>query len=187
MMNLTRKQKICIVLLFILFLILNSSFFWKAMYPIAYQDEVRKASYYFEVDPFLVLAIVQNESKFVHEGLSQKGARGLMQLMPETAEWANQESGLETDPNNYIKDPNDNILLGTWYISYLLEKYKGNYVKAVVAYNAGEGRVDRWLENRIWDGTEEHVYQIPIGETRHYLSRVLYYYNRYQEIYEGDF
>lgn len=186
-MKLSSVQKLCMILLLILIMILNSSFFWKAMYPIAYQEEVTRASSYFGVDPFLVLAVVQIESKFVQDRLSHKGARGLMQLMPETAEWANQQSGLNRDPNDYIHDPNDNILLGTWYLAYLLEKYEQDHVKAITAYNAGEGRVDRWLETGIWDGTKERIRDIPIGETRHYLSRVLYYFERYQDIYEHDF
>lgn len=186
-MKLTNTQKTCLVLLAILIFVLNSSFFWKAMYPIKYQQEVAKASYYFGVDPYLVLAVVQIESKFVQDRFSPKGARGLMQLMPETAKWANEQSGLYFPPTNYIDEPNDNILLGTWYLSYLLDKYDQDHIKAIVAYNAGEGRVDRWLRTGVWDGTREGMRNIPIGETRHYLSRVLYYYERFQEIYKDEF
>ncbi len=157
------------------------------MYPIAYQEEVQEAAEYFDVNPYLVLAIVQTESNFRQDRLSSKGATGLMQLMPDTADWANEESGLNKSPEAYRLNARSNILLGTWYISYLLEKYDGDMVKAVAAYNAGQGHVDRWLDDGIWDGSEYRLDQIPFGETRHYAARVLYYLKRYEDIYEYPF
>lgn len=186
-MKLSAKQWGYIGCLFALFILMNSTFFWKQMYPIQYETEVRDAAQYFNVDPYLVLAVVQIESNFVHERFSKKGATGLMQLMPETAEWANEESGLDKHPYSYIEDPRANILLGTWYISYLHEKYEGDKAKILVAYNAGQGHVDRWLTEGIWDGTEYHTEKIPFPETRHYVKRALYYYYHYVEIYEDDF
>jgi soluble lytic murein transglycosylase len=183
-MKLTGKQWTSLITLFLLFLLLNSSSFWKLVYPIAYKQEVIEAAAYFEVDPHLIFAVMQIESNFKHERFSAKGATGLMQLMPDTAQWANEESGLNKDPHAYIQDPRSNILLGTWYLSYLLERYQGDIVQAVVAYNAGQGNVDRWLETGEWDGTEDGLHQIPFGETRHYVTRVLYYFKRYQTIYE---
>lgn len=186
-MKLNLKQISLLIALFGLFIVLNSSFFWKLMYPIQYHAEVQEAVEHFEVDPFLILAVVQIESKFKQEVYSRKGAVGLMQLMPETAQWANAESGLNRHPNSYIDDPRENILLGTWYLSYLLNRYEGDMVKSVAAYNAGQGHVDRWLKEGIWDGTEHRLDQIPFGETRHYISRVLYYHSRYQDIYASEF
>jgi soluble lytic murein transglycosylase len=186
-MKLTVKQWVLVVCLFLLFFLLNSQQFWKLMYPIQYVDEVSEAVERFQVDPFLVLAVVQIESNFKHERFSNKGATGLMQLMPDTAHWANKESGLNKDPQSYIHDPKANILLGSWYLSYLIHKYEGNYTKAVVAYNAGQGNVDRWLQEGVWDGTEASINQIPFGETRHYVARVMYFYHRYHSIYQEDF
>jgi soluble lytic murein transglycosylase len=186
-MKFRKKQWLCIICLFGLFILLNSTFFWKLAYPIQYEDEVSEASQYFGVDPYLVLAVVMIESNFNHESSSKKGATGLMQLMPETAEWANKESGLNNDPSSYIEDPRANILLGTWYLSYLYHKYDGNTIKVIAAYNAGQGHVDRWLDEGKWDGSEYRTDQIPFGETRHYVSRVMYYYYQYQDIYKDDF
>ncbi len=184
---LTKKQWLCVSLLFIVFLAMNSSFVWEWMYPIAYEEEVKQAAETFKVDPFLILAVVQNESNFRHQQISLKGAQGLMQLMPETAGWANEKSGLNADPEAYIRDPEANIMIGTWYLSYLLDKYHGNMWLASAAYNAGEGNVDRWLTDGIWDGSEEHIERIPFGETRHYVAKVHYFYHRYQTVYGAYF
>jgi soluble lytic murein transglycosylase len=183
-MKLSGKQWLCIIGLIGVFIILNSTFFWKLIFPIHYEEEVMEASEYFEVDPHLVLAVVQIESNFKQNRSSKKGATGLMQLMPDTAEWANVESGLNTDPSSYIEDPKSNILLGTWYLSYLHNKYNGDMTKTIAAYNAGQGHVDRWLNEGKWDGSEYRLDQIPFGETRHYVSRVLYYYYHYKEVYD---
>jgi soluble lytic murein transglycosylase len=181
------KYWIYLMGLVVVFILLSSPFFWKTMYPINYTEEVKGAAQYFDLDPFLVLAVMHTESRFKQERLSKKGAAGLMQLMPETARWANEESGLNKDAQSYVDDPKSNILLGTWYLSYLLNKYDQDELKAIVAYNAGQGHVDRWLESGIWDGSEYRLNQIPFGETRHYLSRVLYYQKRYQDIYKDEF
>lgn len=183
----TKKQWLCAILLFLVFLVLNSTTFWKLMYPIQYVEEVKEAAEHFQVDPFLILAVMKIESGFKQERSSRKGAEGLMQLMPETARWANEQSGLNKDPHSYRYDPRDNILLGTWYLSYLLEKYEGDYVKTLVAYNAGQGNVDRWLDEGVWDGREYTVDQVPFGETRHYVKRALFYYDRYKTIYKDEF
>lgn len=185
-MKLSGKQWASLIVLFLLFVLLNSNTFWKVVYPIAYEREVIEAASYFEVDPHLIFAVIQNESNFKQDLFSPKGATGLMQLMPETARWANEVSGLNQDPHSYIQDPRANILLGTWFLSYLLDQYGGDIVKAVVAYNAGQGNVDLWLEIGTWDGTEQGLDQIPFGETRHYVTRVLYFFRRYQTIYEMD-
>jgi len=186
-MKLTFKHLLSLVCIFILFVAMNSSFFWKLMYPIQYEQEVQDASEYFGVSPYLVLAVMQTESRFKHDRLSKKGATGLMQLMPDTAEWANKESGLNKDPQSYIEDPKSNILLGSWYLSYLLNKYDQDELKAIVAYNAGQGHVDRWIQEGTWDGTEYRLDQIPFGETRHYVARVMYFKERYEDIYQDQF
>lgn len=183
----TFSQWLCIALLFVLFVVLNSQSFWQIMYPIAYENEVHEASSHFDVDPFLMLAIMKNESRFQQDITSKKGARGLMQLMPETAQWVNKESGLNKEMDQYIEDPRVNILFGAWYLSYLSHKYDGDQVKVIVAYNAGEGNVDRWIEQGIWDGDQLTTQHIPFGETRHYVKRVNYFYERYKEIYGAEF
>lgn len=181
------KQWIYASLLFCFFLLLNSSFFWKQMYPIAYEEEVAAAAGHFQVDPFLILAVMKIESDFNPDRSSPKGAAGLMQLMPDTAQWIQKKSGQSLPHGGDLHHPETNIWLGTWYLSFLLEKYRGDHVKVLAAYNAGQGNVDRWIEGKIWDGQAATVDNIPFGETRHYVKRALFYYERYKTIYAGEF
>jgi soluble lytic murein transglycosylase len=186
-MTITKTQLFCVLALTLLLILLSSSFFWQHMFPVAYLDEVSESAALYDVNPYLILAMIRVESNFKHNSLSAKGAVGLMQLMPDTAAWANVESRLRLDSRAYIDEPKANILLGTWYLAWLLNRYDQDMIQAVVAYNAGQGNVDRWINAGIWDGSEYRLDQVPIGETRHYAARVLYYFGRYQEIYEGYF
>jgi soluble lytic murein transglycosylase len=181
------KQWIYAALLFSFFILLNSSFFWKQMYPIHYEEEVVKAARHFQVDPYLILAVMKIESDFNPDRSSDKGATGLMQLMPETAEWIKKRSGIRLPHDGDVQHPEANVLMGTWYLAFLLEKYEGDHVKVLVAYNAGQGNVDRWIKEGIWDGHARSVDQIPFGETRHYVKRALFYYERYKTIYSEEF
>jgi soluble lytic murein transglycosylase len=87
----------------------------------------------------------------------------------------------------YLDDPKVNIDLGTWYVKHLLNNYDGDQVRAVAAYNAGPGKVGRWLVDQQWDGTFKKVNDIPYKETRNFVQRVMYYHNRYEKIYANDF
>jgi len=97
------------------------------------------------VSPSLVLAIIKVESNFKEDAVSHKGAMGLMQIMPDTASWISEKTGL----SNNAYDAMNNIEMGSWYIKYLLDKYNGDETKALAAYNAGHGNVDSWDEGEI--------------------------------------
>ncbi|MFY0542948.1 lytic transglycosylase domain-containing protein [Brevibacillus sp. H7] len=182
----TRRKRAVFLLavLMTLFMLINTPIVWKWMYPIKYQEEIMEASRRFQVDPYLVLAIIRSESAFRSDRVSKKGAVGLMQIMPDTAAWIVSQADFQPSTANYLVDPKMNIRIGTWYLSFLLTKFNGNYVKAIAAYNAGPGKVNTWLIQDQWNGTRERIEDIPIGETRHYLQRVLYYHDRYKKIYD---
>lgn len=82
-------------------------------------------------------------------------------------------------------EPSANIELGAWYLHTLSGEFDGNRTAVIAAYNAGPGKVQRWLKEGSWNGSEDDIKNIPFGETRHYVQRVIYYYNQYTEIY-GD-
>jgi soluble lytic murein transglycosylase len=82
-----------------------------------------------------------------------------------------------------VNDPAINIHMGSWYIAALTKEFKGNKVAVMAAYNAGPGRVHDWLDKGIWDGTRQNVQQIPYGETRHYINRVTFFYEKYKQLY----
>lgn len=182
-MKLRRRAAFLLLILMSVFLLLNTSLIWKWMYPIKFQHEILMASRKYDVDPYLILAVIRSESSFKTDRVSKKGAIGLMQIMPDTAAWIVQQAGFRPKDDQYLYDPVMNIHIGTWYLSFLLDRYQGDLVKVIAAYNAGPGKVSGWLTSEQWSGQREHIEDIPFGETRQYVQRVLYYHDRYKSIY----
>ncbi|HZG15774.1 MAG TPA: lytic transglycosylase domain-containing protein [Candidatus Bathyarchaeia archaeon] len=182
-----RKNRKMIILLGILlgvFFAINTSLVWKWMYPIKYENEVLQASNQFQVNPYLVLAIIRAESDFSTDKISKKGAVGLMQVMPDTANWVVNQANFEPITEAELFHAKTNIEIGTWYLAFLLNKFGGDQVKAIAAYNAGPGKVSEWIDRNLWDGTIQSVQDIPFGETRNYVQRVVYFQERYQKVYD---
>lgn len=124
----------------------------------------------YRVQKHLVEAVMHAESKFDQKAVSHVGAVGMMQLMPKTAEWIAQEGELQyTD----LKEPRQNIMLGTWYIDYLLKKYHNNEVLVLAAYNAGRGNVDEWITEYGWKDDFTNIKEIPFPETREFVKLVV--------------
>ena len=174
-------------LIFIIMIVIAAVLLLKlppVLYPISYNEEVRTAAATNDVDPMLVFALIKAESNFQPEAVSKSGAVGLMQLMPDTAAWIAGKTNLEYD-KAMLSQPQCNIQMGTWYLSYLLEEFNGDIALAIVSYNAGYGRVKEWLKLEIWDGTAEDSVNIPYEESRDYLRRVLANYDKYKSLYEG--
>lgn len=122
-------------------------------YPIQYKDEIRQYSQTYEVDPFLVASIIRVETNFKTSKQSHKGALGLMQIMPNTANWIMDSAQIQKVPLDSVKhEPGTNIELGTWYLHNLSMKFQDNPVAIVAAYNAGPGKVQEWLDKGVWDG-----------------------------------
>ncbi|API58842.1 hypothetical protein BSL82_05575 [Tardibacter chloracetimidivorans] len=126
----------------------------------------------------MIHAITRQESEFYKEAVSHANARGLMQLMPGTARETAGKVGLPYDYSRLTTDTNYNIMLGSTYFANLLDRYGGNHVMAVAAYNAGPGNVNKWVaangDPRL-AGVDviEWIEKIPIYETRNYVQRVL--------------
>ncbi len=157
--------------------------FWYQAYPVANLDPVAEPGLLPGSDPFLIAAVIREESSFDFNAVSKAGAIGLMQLMPQTAERAaRQLQFLEFEPE-MLRDPRLNVRLGTWYMSRLLRRFEGNIVFAVAAYNAGPEAVSRWIRKRPGLPPDEFIEEIPYPETRGYLKRVLRSYYEYRAIY----
>jgi len=163
-------------------IIISSPSFWKLFYPLPYREAVVQRSKQFQLDPFLVAAVMRVESKFNPYAESPRGARGLMQLMPDTARWAAGQMGLDFDEENLL-EPDYNILLGCWYLANLESEFESNTVLTLAAYNAGRGNVRQWIVNEGLEGEVERIEQIPFPETREFVRRVLADYERYKWIY----
>ena len=154
------------------------------LFPLPYREMINEYAYQERLDPHLVAAVVKVESSFDPHALSPKGARGLMQLMPDTAKWCASRMGLETVEVEDLHDPRVNIQIGTWYLAHLHDEFDGNEVVALAAYNSGRGKVRSWLEGT-WDGTLEDIGSIPYAETRHFIRRVRFARAAYGLLYGG--
>jgi soluble lytic murein transglycosylase len=141
--------------------------------PLRHEDVIRQQARQKHVDASLIAAVIYAESRF-RDQTSHAGAKGLMQLMPETADYIARKSGGTRFRREDLATPQINIAYGTWYLRYLLKKYDGNTVLTLAAYNAGEGKVDEWWHGAAARGERFRVAShIPFKETREYVHRVL--------------
>ncbi len=139
--------------------------------PLRHEDIIRQQAHEKSLDPALVAAVIFAESKF-RDRTSATGAKGLMQIQPETARFIARLSGAKTFQVSDLGTPQINIQYGTYYLRYLLRRYGGNQVLAIAAYNAGETNVDRWIVGAGHHGKAFGVQDIPFPETRAYVQRV---------------
>ncbi|MBV9006259.1 MAG: lytic transglycosylase domain-containing protein [Solirubrobacterales bacterium] len=140
--------------------------------PLAYQDVIREQAADKHLDPALIAAVIYAETKFDPRP-SAAGAQGPMQIMPATAEYLARRSGATTFTLSDLGNPQINIAYGSYLLRYLLDRYRGNTMLALAAYNAGETNVDRWLASARSAGHPLTVADIPFPETRDYVQKVL--------------
>jgi soluble lytic murein transglycosylase len=157
--------------------------FWKCAYPLGHIELVRLYARQRAIDPYLVLALIRQESAFELHDTSPTGARGLMQLMPETADLTARDHGLPPVVDGDLDVPDVNIQLGVYHLSDLLRAFGGNLTLSLAAYNAGKQPVLRWLERFGFADEVEFVEDIPFTETRTYVKLVLANYERYTSLY----
>jgi soluble lytic murein transglycosylase len=141
--------------------------------PLRHEDVIRQQANDKNLDPSLIAGVIYVESHF-RDQTSHAGAKGLMQLMPATADYIARKSGGTQFVQRDLADPQINISYGSWYLRYLLEHYHGNVALALAAYNAGEGKVDGWWRDVADRGEAFRVADhIPFPETRDYVAKVL--------------
>ncbi len=156
------------------------------MYPEKYSEEVEKYSDMFGVDKYLVYAVIKTESGFDEKARSNVGAKGLMQIMDETAAECNQKAGFGYDIPDDIYNPEVNISLGCYYLKSLTDSYDGDITLAITAYNGGTGNVGKWLTDEELSDGDGGLLDIPFKETKGYVDKVLAAYEKYKEIYEDN-
>ena len=154
--------------------------------PLRHDDIIRQQASDKGLDPALIAGVIFAESHF-RDQTSGAGAKGLMQLMPATADYIAQKSGGTAFVQGDLATPQVNIAYGSWYLRYLLEKYAGREVLALAAYNAGEGKVDEWAAVASARGERFRAADhIPFAETRHYVQKVLDARGRYRRTYARE-
>lgn len=158
----------------------------KKMYPTDYKEYVDKYSDEFNLDPFFVLSIIKVESKFDKDATSNKDARGLMQVTPQTGGWAAEKLGMEDYDDDRLYDPETNIKIGCWYLDNLRTQFENNLQLVVAAYNGGSGNVTKWLADSQYSDDGKNLKKIPFEETENYVKKVFSSYERYKSIYIKD-
>lgn len=147
----------------------------RTIYPLRYEETIREASEENGLEPAFVAGVVYTESRFRPNVESHREAYGLMQLLPQTAHFIQDKSGIR---GNY-RDPKVNLRLGAWYLGYLQERYRGDERLMLAAYNSGEGTVDAWISQEGFDIAKD----IPYKETREYVKNNLEARQIYEELY----
>jgi soluble lytic murein transglycosylase len=154
--------------------------------PLRHEDIIRQQAADKGLDPSLIAGVIYTESRF-RDQTSVAGAKGLMQILPTTAGDIARKSGGTAFVEGDLADPQVNISYGSFYLRYLLQRYGGNEILAIAAYNAGEGKVDEWIFAARRRGEEfDHTRHIPFTETRNYVQRVLDARARYREQYSRE-
>ena len=157
----------------------------RALYPVKYSEFVSQYSREYNIDPLLVYAIIKTESNFDPEAVSNAGACGLMQITPETFDWAKNRMGDTEHTQSDIFDPETNIRYGVYIFSCHFEEFQ-NLRLAAAAYHAGRGNVNRWLSDTQYSPDGESLSVIPISETENYVYKIVENYARYSRLYGGD-
>ncbi len=154
-------------------------------YPLRFEDEIRDAARKNDLDPYLVMALIRQESAFNPNATSRVGAAGLMQIMPAT--------GNELGTRIYgrfqqarLLDPQTNVELGTHYLARVIRLFDGNVELALAGYNGGPYRILRWRKEQRGKPLDEFIEGIPLTESRGYVKRITLIRSTYEELYGGD-
>ena len=158
-------------------------------HPLRYESLIAEKAEKYNLSPAFIAAIMLNESSFRPDATAEStGARGLMQLMNDTAEWIHGKMDLQ-EPYRFdsMYEPETNAEFGCWYLDYLSQTFGGDPVLVAAAFHAGQGEVRNWLNTAEYspDGRTVAIDRIPFSDTRRYVTRVMNAYAAYLRIYYG--
>ncbi len=184
LLNKLLNQKIVfLVLIIVVVLISNIELdFWslrRNLDSVQYIEYIENYSDEYDIEKELLAAVIYVESRFDPYSESSRGAQGLMQIMPATAYWIAENLNEKDFSIEQLKDPELNIRFGSWYFSYLYEKFDKDLIKALAAYNAGQTNVFRWIKAG-WQG-EIDSEKIRYSETYNFINRVISTRDHYRE------
>ena len=146
---------------------------WEALFPRPWWNDVKRHAIENQLDPYLVAALIRQESEFNPAAVSRADAIGLMQLLPVTGKRMAHELNVRRYSVGMLAEPGVNVQLGTRYFRELLQKFDGNLEAALAAYNAGADRVQEWRSAGNFREPAEFVESIPFTETREYVQAIL--------------
>ena len=160
--------------------------FWMLAYPLPYRDVLENYSEQALLDPFLVAALVRQESEFDPQVVSRAGAYGLTQVLPSTGRELSRRLGIRGFRTSMLTDPGLNLRLGTAYLSRLLTQLEGRWEPTLAAYNAGKSRAVAWQSRGEFREPAEYIETIPFTETRNYVKIVLRNADLYRRLYSKN-
>jgi soluble lytic murein transglycosylase len=153
--------------------------YWRILFPQTYWQEIKESAAENGLDPYMVAALIRQETEFNPNAVSPKNAYGLMQLLPSVGKEMAKQEGIHHFETNELVDPATNIRLGTRYLKETLDKFGNKPQYAFAAYNAGDNRVLDWQAIGHYRDMDEFVESIPFTETREYVQAII----RNEEIY----
>lgn len=159
--------------------------YWRLLFPIGWEDRLRARSERHGLDPYLVAALIRQESEFHPGAKSRAGALGLMQIMPGTGRGLFRRLGISGFSSRKLTVPDTSLRLGTFHLKQVLAQFGGELEKTLAGYNAGERRIGQWMALGPFEDNEEFAETIPFSETRGYVQSVLRNRAMYERIY-GD-
>ncbi|MDF2988620.1 MAG: soluble lytic murein transglycosylase-like protein [Eubacterium sp.] len=173
-----------ILILLVIFSIGAMKYALQYMYPLTYSEYVERYSEEYELDKNLVFSMIKAESGFDANAVSPRNAKGLMQIMDDTGEWAAEKMKITDFEVAQLMEPETNIRIGCWYIARLLKQYEQNTELALAAYNAGSGNVSKWLKDESISKDGRTLDRIPFEETRNYVEKIKKYNTMYKKLYD---
>ena len=156
--------------------------YYAYFYPMKYEKEIVLLADKYGVSGGLIASIANVESNFNSNAVSNRGAVGVMQLMPSTARWIAEKNGIEFSSEK-LKEADYNLNLGSYYLAFLIDYFEDERL-GICAYNAGQGNVTSWLADDKYSADGKSLTKIPFEETRIYLQKVLHNYNYYKNKYK---
>lgn len=156
-----------------------------SVYKVEYSEIVERYAAEFELDPYFIFAVIKTESDFEENAESNVGARGLMQVTEPTFDWVKTKISDKDIMYDQIFDPEVNIKVGAFLLSYLYDEFGSNEV-TLAAYHAGRTAVNGWLKNTTYSKDGKTLHTTPISDTNHYISKVMKSYRAYEKIYENE-
>jgi soluble lytic murein transglycosylase len=157
--------------------------YWEALYPFPYEATIAQWSQQRQLNPLLVTGLIRQESRFETQIRSVSDAVGLMQLIPDTADFVAEQNDMKTFN---LENPDDNVKLGTWYLDYTHREYSNNSMFAIASYNAGPNAVAGWIKQFGYTDPDKFVEQIPYPETKGYVESVFENYWNYLRLYNPE-
>ncbi len=158
--------------------------YWRYLFPLGWEDSLRSRSERHGLDPYLVAALIRQESEYNPRARSHAGALGLMQIMPQTGRGLFRRLGIPGFSSRKLTNPDLSLRLGTFHLKEVLAKFDGQLEKALAGYNAGDGRIPQWMKLGPFRELAEFVETIPFSETRGYVQSVLRNRGMYERVYD---